>query len=638
MSRPKLKYRPEIDGLRALAIFAIIFYHAGFDIFSGGYIGVDVFFVISGYLITSIIINDIKNNTFSFLNFYERRIRRLFPALFFMLIGCIPFALYTLSPVNLDMFFKGVIGVITLSSNILFWRQLGDYFEISATTNPLIHTWSLSVEEQFYLIFPIFLLTLCKISKNWRIFLLVTSCFGSLFLAQVLSSVSPFLDFYMLPTRIWEFIFGAIIPIINLKIDTKKATSQIASLIGLLLVLIPCYLYDESIGPPSLFLTIPVMGSSLMLIYANKDTLVGKILSARFFVWIGLISYSTYLWHQPIFSFARLSILRDLNIPERFFLVLLSFLFGYLSWKFIEKPFKNYYFYKKYTLYLIYLICCIFLVGISAYALKHKFIKLLTIKDCLWKESDFPRSHCNFNGNGDLKVVVWGDSHAMVLSETIPEIKEATIYVISVPGCPPILGVRRNDGLQDSVACNKLGDNKRYIDYIESLNPDIVILTARWQLYLNGLEKPNLHLSHTLSTSDYSNEVVPYYYRQKSLQQQLSKTVEVFRGKSKVFILSQPPDYADKPLNILQRTNFTMPLSNLLNLHKGEIEILENISMEFPEIKVLDSKSLFCKDNICLTRMDSKLLYTDDNHLTANASKLQWRLIEGEVLKEQKNK
>jgi peptidoglycan/LPS O-acetylase OafA/YrhL len=203
-----MDYRKEIDGLRALAVLPVILFHAGFETFSGGFVGVDVFFVISGYLITTIILEELEQGKFSIVNFYERRARRILPALFLVMFVCVPFAWFWLLPSDMKDFSQSLVAVSVFASNILFWRESG-YFDTAAELKPLLHTWSLAVEEQYYVIFPLFLMLCWKLGKRWILVLLGFIFLTSFAVAQWAAYAKPAAAFYLLPTRGWELLTGA---------------------------------------------------------------------------------------------------------------------------------------------------------------------------------------------------------------------------------------------------------------------------------------------------------------------------------------------------------------------------------------------------------------------------------------------
>jgi peptidoglycan/LPS O-acetylase OafA/YrhL len=336
-----MKYRPEIDGLRALAIIPVLLFHAGFKAFSGGFIGVDIFFVISGYLITTIIYEEIKLQQFSLLDFYERRARRILPALYAVMAISIPCAWMWLMPRDMWEFSKSLGFILISLSNSYFFSQAG-YFAAASELKPLIHTWSLAVEEQYYWLFPIFIIFLWKINKKFIFPILVLVILLSLFYAQYLVSINPESAFFLLPSRIWELLIGSCIAIYlcNQKIHKQK-TYEYISFIGLFLISISIYLFNQSTQHPSLYTLIPVTGTALVILFATNKNITGKLLSHKSIVAIGLISYSTYLWHQPLLSFARH---RSINEPSQqllFLLIVCALGLGYLSWKYIEQPFRN---------------------------------------------------------------------------------------------------------------------------------------------------------------------------------------------------------------------------------------------------------------------------------------------------------
>jgi peptidoglycan/LPS O-acetylase OafA/YrhL len=333
-----MKYRAEIDGLRALAVLPVILFHAGFEIFSGGFVGVDVFFVISGYLITTILIEDIENKRFSIVNFYERRARRILPALFFVMLVCIPFAWMWMMPGQMKDFSQSLIAVSLFVSNILFWRE-SDYFSAAAEEKPLLHTWSLAVGEQYYVLFPIFLILAWRFGKNRVFWMIVVMAAISLLLSEWGWRNKATANFYLAPTRAWELLAGSIAAFIVQKRGVQK--NNFLALLGLAAIIFSVFAYDESTPFPSVYALVPVLGVVLLVLYAGKETLAARLLSTKIFVGIGLISYSAYLWHQPLLAFARI---KSVDEPSPLILGMLVFgtlLLAYLSWKFVEAPFRD---------------------------------------------------------------------------------------------------------------------------------------------------------------------------------------------------------------------------------------------------------------------------------------------------------
>lgn len=337
----KSDYRPDIDGLRAIAVSSVIFYHAGIEIFGGGFVGVDVFFVISGFLITSIIMKTEKEDGFSFIDFYERRARRIFPALFLMLFLCYLFALLVMVPKELNGFAKGLVSNLGFLSNIYFFKS-ANYFAEASEMNPLLHTWTLSVEEQFYFIFPPICFLLYRFNKN-ILFVLSVILLCSLSLSIWMSGKNSAANFYLLPFRAWELLAGAILVFIIEKYDPKQIRGwmgEVLFALGLLAILLSIFLLDSQAPFPGIYAMPVVFGTALCIFFGEGRKLSLVILANKPFVFMGLISYSAYLWHQPIFAFTRM-LVPELSILDMLILSVVSLIVGWLSWRFVENGFRD---------------------------------------------------------------------------------------------------------------------------------------------------------------------------------------------------------------------------------------------------------------------------------------------------------
>lgn len=333
-----MKYRAEIDGLRALAVVPVILFHAGFKLFSGGYVGVDVFFVVSGYLITTILIENIENSQFSLANFYERRARRILPALFFVMLVCIPFAWMWMLPDPLENFGQSLVATVFFANNILLLITSG-YWDLASEFKPLLHTWSLGVEEQYYIIFPVLLWVVMRYAKKYLLSFIIILSLASLVASEVMWRDYPNENFYLILTRAWELFFGSIAAIYVLRHGVRG--NDALSLLGLSLVLLSIFAYDEATPFPSVYSLVPVIGVILLVMYSEKNTLTGKLLSTRGLVGIGLISYSAYLWHLPLLAFAKIYSKNEPTQQLNTVLILATFVMAYLSWRFIEQPFRK---------------------------------------------------------------------------------------------------------------------------------------------------------------------------------------------------------------------------------------------------------------------------------------------------------
>ena len=437
-----MKYRSEIDGLRALAVVPVILFHAGFELFNGGFIGVDVFFVISGYLITTIIIEDMENNCFSFIYFYERRVRRILPALFFVILACIPFAWMWMVPGQMKDFSQSIVAVSLFASNLLFWKESG-YFEPSAEEKPLLHTWSLAVEEQYYVFFPIFLFLTWRFGKTRVFWIIVAMASISLILSEWGWRNKVTANFYLAPTRVWEIFAGSIAAFVVQKKGVQK--SEIMSLLGLLAIIFAFLFYDEKTPFPSVYTLVPVVGVVLLIMFGDKETLAAKLLGTKLFVGIGIISYSAYLWHQPLFAFVKIRILGEPSQLLMLALTVFSLFLAILSWRYIEKPFRDK---KQYTRKHIFLLSAATLVMLIIFGLighlnsgfeKRYSLELIqTLKDstnrnqssieCFLKPKEnrvipsHPIKGCtSYFVNNSASVMMIGDSHLDTMGSLLQE-------------------------------------------------------------------------------------------------------------------------------------------------------------------------------------------------------------------------
>jgi peptidoglycan/LPS O-acetylase OafA/YrhL len=333
-----LKYRTEIDGLRALAVVPVIFFHAGFELFSGGFVGVDVFFVISGYLITTILIEDIENKRFSLFNFYERRARRILPALFFVMLVCIPFAWMWMLPDPLENFGQSLVAATLSANNVLLYLTSG-YWDLNSEFKPLLHTWSLGVEEQYYALLPLLLLLTWQFGKGIVLLSIIIIAGISMALSAWISRENPEAAFFLIHTRAWELLAGSIAAFVVQKRGVQK--NNLLAILGLSAILFSIFFYNETIPFLSVYGLAPVLGALLLVLYAEKETLVAKLLNTKAFIGIGLISYSAYLWHQPLISFVKIYSQNQPTIYGLLSMIFLTVCFSYLTWKFIEQPFRK---------------------------------------------------------------------------------------------------------------------------------------------------------------------------------------------------------------------------------------------------------------------------------------------------------
>ncbi|MGB3423186.1 MAG: acyltransferase family protein [Castellaniella sp.] len=337
-----LKYRPEIDGLRAIAVLSVILFHAGVPGLPGGFVGVDVFFVISGYLITGILLRELAAGTFSIVAFYERRARRILPALFLVLLVCIPFGWFLMDPYAFWRLGQGLMAVTVFVSNILFWRTT-DYFT-ATVNNPLLHTWSLGVEEQFYIFFPLFLWLVWRYARAWLWWSILLGALVSLAISQWgVQSGRLVAAFYLIPSRAFELLLGAVVALAAFRgrvPNLRPLLAEMLAWVGLGAVVWAVVMFSKGTPFPGWHALVPSIGTVLILAFVRTGSLLGRLLSWRMMVGLGLISYSAYLWHQPVFAFVHIagwSLGRGASLG----LVGASLILAWLSWRYVEHPFRD---------------------------------------------------------------------------------------------------------------------------------------------------------------------------------------------------------------------------------------------------------------------------------------------------------
>ena len=349
----KLKYRPEIDSLRAISVLGVIIYHSkiyffGELFFQGGYYGVDIFFVISGYLITSIIYEDLSKNNFSLKKFYVKRCRRIFPALIFTILISLLLSWYSVMPISFIEYAKSIIYSLIFVSNYYFHISGLEYGAVSGLLKPLLHTWSLAIEEQFYIIFPLlFIFGFRKLRKN-LIFYLGILLFASFLIAIYYSNFNPNFNFYFIGSRAWELLIGSLLFLLSQKSNLKIKTfySNVITFFGLLLIFISFQFNYDTNPTPNLNTLLPLFGASIIIFTFKKEGLLNLLFVNKFILKIGLISYSLYLLHYPIFAFVRANRFAHSQI-DYLFVALIIFILSFLSYRFVEKPFRSFDFIKN---------------------------------------------------------------------------------------------------------------------------------------------------------------------------------------------------------------------------------------------------------------------------------------------------
>lgn len=502
-------YRPEIDGLRALAVVPVMMFHGGVTGFGGGYAGVDVFFVISGYLITSILLAERAEGRFSIIGFYERRARRILPALFLVMLCTIAFAWMWMPDRQLKEYGDSLVATSLFMSNLLFWLESG-YFAAAAEEKPLLHTWSLAIEEQFYLFFPLLLALVWRFRKDWLLPVTLLCAAASLAFALYPSSFEQQTLFYLIPARAWELLAGAALAMMLGKsaMRDRLTPSQngLLALLGLGLIVLSMAVIDRTTPFPGPFTILPVLGTVLIITFADNSNWVGRVLSSPIFVGIGLVSYSAYLWHQPLFAFARL---RSLERPSELLMVGLSLValaLAYLSWRFVERPFRDRRWLSQRQIFASSFAAAATLViaGSSIGPLNLASNRLSAEERiavapasskgerCKWKQisAEFEELvACEFGAaaNTPNPVILWGESHAAALLDVMDkELKPRNIHGVYVRNlaCRNIPGTYlQNETKPDKIERCEAAQ-AALLDHLRSLRPRSVLVAMRWTLRL----------------------------------------------------------------------------------------------------------------------------------------------------------
>jgi peptidoglycan/LPS O-acetylase OafA/YrhL len=493
-----MRYRPEIDGLRAVAVLLVVLFHADGRICSGGYIGVDVFFVISGYLITSIISREIEQGKFSLLRFYERRARRILPAFLVVMVFILSASWYLVLPSAFKAVGRAAASSALSLSNVLFWAEDG-YFAAASEEKPLLHTWSLGVEEQFYLLLPcLFLFPALRRKSNW----IISSCFAvSLIASVLLVRTHPSAAFFLLPARAWELLLGSLVSVVAADRSVSNRVGQVVSISGLVAILWSAWGYTVGTAFPGENALLPCVGAAAV-IYGSSGVIVGRFLSAVPFVFVGRISYSLYLWHWPILVFARQINIHPLGPVQVLFCILLSFVVATLSWKYVEQPFRMST--SVLTRKRVFSFSCMSLTLLAASGIyihasggvSSRFSAAVVSLDSGSFDRELRdaerKSVCWSRDDGALiygarvepRFAVLGDSHSNVIALKLGVVAKGrgeSLRHFYEYGAAPLLGVRFSS---NSRAAARIEQSVKSIESSGSI--ETVILVARWAYVLHG--------------------------------------------------------------------------------------------------------------------------------------------------------
>lgn len=633
-------YRADIDGLRAVAVLSVLFFHAGLS-FPGGFVGVDVFFVISGYLITRLIVNDLERDRFSFANFWIRRLRRIWPAASVMTLCTLAAGALLLDPSGYHQLATDAIAQTAMLSNVQFMRGT-DYFGVSADLRALLHTWSLAVEEQFYLFYPFAVVSIWRWRKQALLPLLVLVCVVSFALSIATLDRYPSATFYMLPTRAWELLIGAVLAVWPAPVTLKHRPRALLGLIGVVMIAVPLFLYDRSTVFPGLAALPPCLGTVLLILTGtNGNNAISRMLAWEPLRRVGLISYSLYLVHWPI-----LAMMRSLAFPDeptlawRLAALAASFALGYLSYQFIEQRFRN----SKQAARPSRIVMGSIAVAIVTFVVslsirqsdgwKGRFDDALLAhidpqgvpKD--WEvletsSDDIEKLTKPIGAEGDPSFVLWGDSHGMAISRVLHEhASKAGVSGIARlrSATTPVPGLWSESGGRDAAQ-----PNERFRDYIIENQIDCVIICARWTVEIDGRstgphDRRHQTLVRSLDQVRASPETAAL-----AMTEHLGRLVSLLESNGvTVWILLEVPRQTNTPQQRAIRCHLTrehLPTAGIsVEEHKNYVSRANNAvtAAVSDKTRVIDLSESFFQDGFSrIANEDAVSFYSDDDHVNS---------------------
>lgn len=647
-----LAYRPDIDGLRSFAVVFVVLFHAFPKLLPGGFIGVDIFFVISGYLISSILLKDLECSSFSIAKFYSRRIIRIFPALLLVLTTCLILGWFVLLSDEYKQLAKQTVAGITFVSNFSFWLESG-YFDSAADHKILLHLWSLAIEEQFYLVWPIFLWAAYRYNK--ALLFLFSACALS-FIANVFNVYADQSGTFYLPWyRFWELGVGGFLAYLNY-IPKTKLIENLCSIIGFALVFLSLLLIDRNSLFPGWWALLPTFGAALIIAAGSATPLNRIILSNKLLVGIGLISFPIYLWHWPLITFTRIY-WGDPSAIKIFIATVLSVPFAWATYQFVEKPirFKN--IQRRFTVACLIIISfvivaagtTIFLLdGFPERKLANKYQRVAN--DLKWNYWDnkacsrlYDISPCQMTEGDSKKILILGDSHANHLFPGIAR-NSRDLGVVNIGSCAPLDGIQvlvsknqeHHTGRSD--ACMK--NNFLLLEKTDSI--DTVVVTMFLQPLFDGRlrnQKDYEYWGQITLRSNLQNE--SHLPQSELVKKGLIRTLQKINALHKKIIFVRDTPYISEDFRdyCIQRGDSeaksgdcTISRAFYEEQRTKEVDIINAIRLSLPNVYIFDPINLFCDESICFLVKDGRSLYRDHHHLSEFGSNMIGRAIEAEFL------
>jgi peptidoglycan/LPS O-acetylase OafA/YrhL len=654
LNQSQLTYRPEIDGLRAIAVLIVIFNHLGWSLFSGGYVGVDVFFVISGYLITSIISEEIKKGNFSLKNFYKRRVIRLAPAYFIVLAVTSVAALVFMLPAEIINYAQSVVYSTFFLANFFMWKEVGGYFATQSEYVPLLHLWSLAVEEQFYLFWPIALFLMYRLIRTRLLFLMIMGLIiAGVFISEYGVRQYPAAAYYLLPTRFFELMIGAAIAVIPKPSISSKTFRDLLVLIGLGLIGYTALTFTSERPFPGYWAIVPCVGAALVIVFSKENQgYVSQFLSSKTLVYIGLISYPAYLWHWPIIAFLNLNQI-DINLVVGCLVLLATLLLSTLTHKYVERWFRKKMVNKKLTKVSLYgfispAFCAVAfaLLITNTSGLPSRFSDELNLKStALLSYTHHARGRCNEGnvtnplsadncvlGQKDRPVdfLVIGDSHANHFTGMLDVMaKDAGVrgYDITQSQTVFLPGLERFYELDGKTVEHKNFKirNIKLQEIIEKNQFQAVIIAGAFFNYYNGGVFKSTQLQ-TINNVTVDDSLASPALFERGLRDAITV---IIKSGSKPILIKDTPSLkgvvADCTLKNLRfelkyNCNFDVALYNS-DVKKFD-DLLSKLIIEFPELVVISPDKVACDRQLCFSEINGLPLYRDAGHLNQMGSEL----------------
>ncbi|HEX2593119.1 MAG TPA: acyltransferase family protein [Rhizomicrobium sp.] len=633
----ELHYRPDVDGLRAVAIVPVVLYHFGFWQFAGGFVGVDVFFVISGFLITGLIHREMVEGRFTIREFYERRIRRIFPALFVMLIVVTVVAALLLFPSDFERYAQSLIATAFFSSNFEFWREAG-YFDAAASSKPLLHLWSIAVEEQFYLLFPPLLLLVGTRSRMRLLWLTGTLLVASFAFSVWAVAHAPTTAFYLLPSRTWELMLGAMLALAPVGVPSNRFVHDGVGMIGLAMIGAAIWLYQPCIAFPGLAALLPCVGAALVIYAGQQPSLVRSVLAAKPVVFVGLISYSLYLWHWPVVVFARNIAGRELSTLEAWALIALSFVLAIGSWKFIETPIRRG---LKIGWRPLFTGAASVMAATAACGVAIAAERGLPerwqpeIRRILAEERNHePRMDICFGlsahdvkagrlcriGSTAVKTpsfLLWGDSHADALLPAVQkaaQLRQRSGLFAGSGSCAPLVGMTRSD-VRD---CKPFNDAVMQVALKKTIGE--VILDARWSKNAND---PDTGGADVITLSDDAGASTDRSSMEAVFYRSLERTVRILTqaGKHVVIVAPVPEAAYSVPRTMARlrlagdKRDLARDVGSYFSRQRFVLGALGKMRAKYG-VQVIYPHQTLCASGACEFALNDRPLYRDEHHLS----------------------